>query len=74
MKYCLDFVLRVYGESARTVKHALAEFGEGLEITGGTEEAEAKDFYIRIHTEEPTLVFDACSQLGRITSVKINEK
>jgi dihydroxyacetone kinase-like predicted kinase len=74
MRYCLDFVLRAYGKTARSLKSALSEFGEGLEIAEGVGEGEARDFKIRIHTEEPTLVFDACAQLGRITSVKINER
>ncbi|KPK96484.1 MAG: hypothetical protein AMJ95_14050 [Omnitrophica WOR_2 bacterium SM23_72] len=74
-KYWLNFVLRAYGESAQTIKSALSEFGEHLEITEDTEgEGQARDYKIRIQTEEPTLVFDACSQLGRIKSVKIKEE
>jgi dihydroxyacetone kinase-like predicted kinase len=74
-KYCLDFILRAYGSTPQTIKNALSEFGEHLEITEDAEgQGEARDFKIRILTEEPTLVFDVCSQFGRIKSVKINEE
>jgi len=73
-KYWLDFILRAYGESAQNIKSALSEFGEHLEIAEDAEgQGQARDYKIRIQTEEPTLVFDVCSQFGRIKSVKINE-
>lgn len=73
-KYSLEFILHVHGESVRTIKNALAEFGDRLEITdtAGRDE-DARDFKILIETQEPTMVFDVCSQFGRIKSVKINE-
>ena len=74
-KYCLDFVLRAYGHTVQTIRNALAEFGENLEIAeGSVESGEARDFSIRLFTEDPTLIFDACSQLGRIKSVKVEEE
>ncbi|MFH0826845.1 MAG: hypothetical protein V1923_03035 [Candidatus Omnitrophota bacterium] len=73
-KYWLDFILRAHGSTLQTIKNALSEFGEHLEIAEDAEEqGEARDYKIRIQTEEPTLVFDVCSQLGRIKSVKVNE-
>jgi dihydroxyacetone kinase-like predicted kinase len=74
-RYCLEFILDVHGSSAAGIKSALSEFGEHLEIVDCTDAArEARSFKIVIHTEDPTLVFDICSQFGRIKSVKVNEE
>jgi dihydroxyacetone kinase-like predicted kinase len=73
--YKLEFILHIYSVSAKTLKSSLAEFGDDLEITDFCQEAGAKgrDFKININTEEPTVIFDICSQFGRIKSIKVNE-
>lgn len=88
-KYHLEFTLRARDVSGKTIKSSLAEFGEGVEVvedsqisTAQPEEADSsleqkricRDFKIKIDSEEPTIVFDVCSQFGRIQSVKIHEE
>lgn len=59
----------------KTLKDSLAQLGEDLEITpvGQDSLPKQKDFKIQMYTEDPTLVFDACGQFGRIKSVKVSE-
>lgn len=74
-KYHLEFILRAKDSSVTTIKNSLAEFGEDLEVIDYCPDAQEGhgDFKININTEEPTIIFDVCSQLGRIKSVKIDE-
>lgn len=70
----LEFILHVIDTPLEQVKSSLAEFGEGLEITDcQEEESRGKNLKVKIKTEDPTVIFDLCSQFGRIKSVKINE-
>lgn len=74
-KFKLSFLLHAYNTSEHAVKNSLAEFGEGLEVSevaDGTQKG--KNFKIDISTEDPTLVFDVCSQFGRIRSVKVEDE
>ncbi len=76
-KYRLEFVLHIQHASVQIIKNSLAEFGEDLEITDLCQDnviAKGKDFKININTEEPTVIFDICSQFGRLKSVKIDER
>lgn len=75
-KYSLEFVLHMYTPSQKTIMNSLAEFGEGMEIVQGATGAgtQGKDFKISLRTEDPTLIFDVCADLGRITSIKIHEE
>ena len=74
--YIVEFVLYAQGLSPDLIKSSLSEFGEGLVISmlprGESEKGE--NFRIEIRTDDPTFVFDACAQLGRIKSVKVNEE
>jgi len=58
------------------LKDAIAGFGEGLEVVELAKDSLSDhcDFEVRITTRDPTLIFDNCSAIGRIKSVKINEK
>lgn len=72
-KFQLSFLLHAYNTSLQAVKNSLTEFGEGLEISEvdiGLQKG--KNFKININTEDPTIVFDVCSQFGRIRSVKVD--
>ena len=62
-------------ESRSTVKNYLVEWAQGLEITECSQDdcAPGKNFKIRMRTQDPTVIFDACAQVGRIKSVKIDE-
>ena len=74
-KYRLEFILHTYNTSLEALKNSLVEFGNSLEISdspGGAEKGE--NFFICLNTEDPTIVFDICSQFGRIRSVKINDE
>lgn len=73
-KYKLEFILHVYEASLQSVKSSLAEFGENLLVVVSEETQEnGKDFIIKINAEDPQLVFDICSQFGRIRSAKIDQ-
>lgn len=77
-KYCLEFILNIRDNiTMQTLKDSIIELGENLEIsqaqTTQNNAEKSNDFRIRIYTQDPTLVFDTCSQFGRLKSVKINE-
>lgn len=74
-KYRVEFVLHAYDTSAEVIKNSLVEFGNSLEVSDSLKSEEKGDnFQISLNTEDPTLVFDICSQFGRIRSVKINDE
>jgi dihydroxyacetone kinase-like predicted kinase len=74
-KYLLEFVITTYDITEEAIKNSLTEFGEGLEIHNCQEqETRGKDYKININTEDPTAIFDICSQFGRIKTIKINEQ
>jgi dihydroxyacetone kinase-like predicted kinase len=74
-KYRLEFILHVRHHGIEVIKSSLSEFGRCLEITDSSlpHHSGAKDLKIHIDTDEPTQIFDVCSQFGRIKAVKINE-
>ena len=75
-RYDLQFVLSAYNLNIDTLRNNLREFGENLEVEELTKNnpGDYCDFQVRISTLEPTLIFDSCSAIGRIKSVKIEEK
>jgi dihydroxyacetone kinase-like predicted kinase len=74
-KYFLEFIITTYNTSEAAIKSSLTEFGEGLKINYCEDlQAKGKDYRINISTEDPTMIFDICSQFGRIKTVKINEE
>ncbi|MDD5115905.1 MAG: hypothetical protein PHW98_02425 [Candidatus Omnitrophica bacterium] len=73
VKYDLEFILHARGSSPKIIKNSLAEFGSNLVISEDMDNKENHNYKISMTTEDPTLVFDLCSQLGRIRSVKIHE-
>jgi dihydroxyacetone kinase-like predicted kinase len=73
IKYSLEFILHAKDSSPKAIKCALAEFGVGLEVRECQEQDESCNYQVSMITEDPTLVFDLCSQLGRIRSVKVHE-
>jgi dihydroxyacetone kinase-like predicted kinase len=74
--YYLEFVLSAYNSNIEFIRNSLAELGEGLEVIllprGENEKAES--FKVNIHTQDPTIIFDTCAQIGKIKSVKIDER
>ena len=74
LKYNLEFILNTYNTSADIIKNSLSEFGENLEITVCQDSnAKSKDYKINLNTEEPTVIFDVCSQFGKIKTIKVSE-
>jgi P2-related tail formation protein len=74
-KFKLDFILHTYNTTLEAVKTSLAEFGEKLDISEVVDPSQkGTNFKININTEDPTIVFDVCSQFGRIRSVKVEEE
>ncbi|MDD5129255.1 MAG: hypothetical protein PHO40_06375 [Candidatus Omnitrophica bacterium] len=71
-KYSLEFILHAKDSSLKVIKNSLAEFGSDLVISEDSEREESHNYKVSMATEDPTLVFDLCSQLGRIRSVKIH--
>jgi dihydroxyacetone kinase-like predicted kinase len=75
-KYCLKFILHIQNASPQAIKNSLSEFGEVLEITALCQDkagSKGEDLEININTEDPTAIFDICSQFGRIRTVKVDE-
>ncbi|MDP2904760.1 MAG: hypothetical protein Q8O22_00480 [Candidatus Omnitrophota bacterium] len=74
IKYSLDFILHVHDVSAQTLTNSLTEFSEGLRISEKPlESGSGVYFTMNMRAEDPTLIFDICSQFGRIKSVKVDE-
>ncbi|MDD5109141.1 MAG: hypothetical protein PHC29_06515 [Candidatus Omnitrophica bacterium] len=72
-KYALEFILHAKDSSPKIIKNTLAEFGNELTIVDCQKDTESCNYKVNMITEDPTLVFDLCSQLGRIRSVKVQE-
>jgi dihydroxyacetone kinase-like predicted kinase len=74
-RYHLEFILHVQNATPADIKNSLAEFSENLEVSDSPDSTlESRNLKIRIITEEPTAIFDICSQFGRIRSIKIDER
>jgi dihydroxyacetone kinase-like predicted kinase len=72
-KYALEFILHAKDSSIKIIKNALAEFGSDLVVADCQNQDESCNYQVNMITEDPTLVFDLCAQLGRIRSVKVQE-
>jgi dihydroxyacetone kinase-like predicted kinase len=73
-KYNLEFILDTKGASAEEIEQALVDLGDQLQITQAEAEPSAAAFGLKIclRTEDPALIFDTCSQFGKLRSVKID--
>lgn len=70
----MEFILHAHVSSQAAIKSSLSEFAEKVEVGEPVNPAStSSDFQVNIITEDPTLIFDTCSQFGRIKSAKINE-
>jgi len=70
-KYTLEFILHTQNSSSKMIKSSLAEFGSELVVSECQENDEKCNYNVKMITEDPTLVFDLCAQMGRIRSVKV---
>ncbi len=74
-KYFLEFIITTYNISEDAIKNSLTEFAEYLEIHNcEVTKGAGRDFKINVNTEDPTMIFDICSQFGRIKAIKVNEQ
>lgn len=74
LNYKLEFILHAHNSTKESIKGSLSEFGEGLEISEYNEpESKGNNFKINLITQDPTVIFDICGQIGRIRQVKIDE-
>lgn len=74
-KYRLRFTLHSSVACEESVKSTLAEFADTVcvEQMQPGNSAGSQEFTVSLYTEDPTLVFDACSQVGRIKCVRVEE-
>ncbi|MFA5199589.1 MAG: hypothetical protein WC442_01575 [Candidatus Omnitrophota bacterium] len=72
-KYELEFILHAKDSSSKIIKSSLAEFGDNLVVDCAKDGKESHNYKVNMVTEDPTLVFDLCSQFGRIRSVKVQQ-
>lgn len=73
-KYSLEFILHTHKTSKEAVRSSLSEFAENIEIVDCLDpDIRGKHFKINISTQDPTVIFDICSQFGRIKSIKVDE-
>lgn len=74
-KFKLEFILHTYNTSLEAVKSSLTEFGEALTVMEDPDSSQkGNNFKVNISTEDPTIIFDLCSQFGRIRSVKVGNE
>ncbi len=73
--YRLEFILHTHIPSAKEIRGYLIEFSDELLIEDCLELCEnGKNFKISLSAQEPTVIFDVCSQFGRIRSVKKSDE
>lgn len=73
-RYALEFILHSKGSSPKVIKNSLAEFGDELAVCEAADQKESCNYKVNMVTDDPALVFDLCSQLGRIRSIKVHEE
>ena len=72
--YRIEFILHCFNCTAKEISNSLAEFTENMDISDLQEIKEkGRNFKISLSSPEPTVIFDICSQFGRIKSVKVSE-
>lgn len=76
IKYKLEFILSTFSIDKQNVWNSLLNSAEDLEIIEALDKkiAGPAELKINLITIEPTIIFDICSQFGRITSIKVEEK
>jgi dihydroxyacetone kinase-like predicted kinase len=72
-RFSLEFILYIHSASLQSLQSSLAEFGENIEITEDSLEEAGRNLKVNMVAEDPTLIFDVCSQFGRIKSIKVDE-
>jgi dihydroxyacetone kinase-like predicted kinase len=73
--YHLEFILNTQSATPESIKSLLTGLTEAVDIFPLLEDkhGHGKNFKIQVKTKEPELIFDVCSQFGRLKSVKVSE-
>ena len=68
--------MSTHNSDAEFIRNSLRDLGELTEVyeLACAGEARVRSFRVKISADDPTLVFDACAELGRIKSVKVQER
>jgi len=75
IRYYLEFILSAKNTSQEVIKNSLVEFGRDLKVVFlETAQADSPEYKININAEDPTIIFDTCSQFGRMKAIKIEER
>lgn len=74
-KFRMKFILGGRCLSEDMLRRALEDTGENLELSSAGEEDVCGEtrIHVSLGTDDPELIFDICSQYGRIRSAKIEE-
>ena len=72
LKFNLELILNTKVASISDIQNSLAELGHALDVQPMLAQNN-EEFKININTDDPTLIFDACAQLGKLKNVKIVE-
>jgi dihydroxyacetone kinase-like predicted kinase len=72
-KFSVEFTINVYGTPVQVLKDSLVGLGNDFNLQEKEENGRGSIIKIHIHTNDPYLVFDTCSQFGRLKSVKVEE-
>ena len=72
-KYSLEFILNIRAASIEEIRQSLHGLGDDLIISELDEDISAgRALKVSMYTEDPTLIFDTCSQFGKLKSVKVD--
>ncbi len=71
-KYNVEFVLNSQQANTEIINGSLIEFGENLDVREDFSHNQ-RIFRVRIDTQEPQIIFDVCSQFGRLGAIKVEE-
>lgn len=72
-KYNVEFTMHIYDTPLDILQNSLKELGDSLNLEEERAQGKERIIKINIQTDDPHLVFDTCSQFGRLKSVKIDE-
>jgi dihydroxyacetone kinase-like predicted kinase len=74
-RYSLEFILSTPEATPEMIKKNLLEFAQSLEVfeVPQSDAERGRNFKVQLLTEDPTVIFDICAQLGRLKSVKIDD-
>jgi len=74
-RYKVEFTMQIYDASLETLGGSLAGLCDDLNLEQiGEAGGKSRIIKICLYTNNPHLIFDTCSEFGRLKSVKIDEE